>query len=264
MYPLIQIGPFALSSGGLFLLLAAIVGGWLTARIAQSRGDARFVSHAESCYYAALLGAAIGGRLWYGLFHPELYGPHPGLYFAPRVEAFAWPGALLGGLATGWLWTRWRGAPFLPLADAIALALPISLIIGSIGLLLSGEAFGAPTSLPWAIDLFGATRHPTQIYLMLAALIMLIILRRLATQRLPDGTLLMALLGLQGITMLLIEAWRGDSLLLPGGIRAAQIAGLVLIVTALLWARRQPMTHAQPSSAHESGVTLEAAPFNDS
>ncbi len=264
MYPLIEIGPFALSSGGLFLLLAAIVGGWLTTRIAQSRGDARFVSHAESCYYTALLGATIGGRLWYGLFHPELYGLHPGLYFALRVEAFAWPGALLGGLATGWLWTRWRGAPFLPLADAIALALPISLIIGSIGLLLSGEAFGTPTSLPWAIDLFGTTRHPTQIYLMLAGLLSLIILHWLSTKPLPDGALLMALLGLQGITMLVIEAWRGDSLLLPGGIRAAQIAGLTLMIAALLWARRHVMTHPQPAPTHESYATVEITPFNDS
>ena len=39
-----------------------------------------------------------------------------------------------------------------------------------LGLLLSGEAFGAPTSLPWGVPLFGAVRHPTQIYLALAAL----------------------------------------------------------------------------------------------
>ncbi len=35
--------------------------------------------------------------------------------------------------------------------------------------LASGDAFGAPSSLPWAIELWGAARHPVQIYEAVAA-----------------------------------------------------------------------------------------------
>jgi hypothetical protein len=63
---------------------------------------------------------------------------------------------------------------------------------------------------------------------------------------------------------LMIEAWRGDSLLLPGGIRAAQVAGLMLIIAALLGARRHAMTHTRSLLTHEPLATTQAAPLNDS
>ena len=43
----------------------------------------------------------------------------------------------------------------------------------------------------------------------------------------------------EGITLLLVEALRADSLLLPGGVRAGQVFGLALVLLALLWLRRQ-------------------------
>lgn len=43
-----------------------------------------------------------------------------------------------------------------------------------------------------------------------------------------------------------IEALRADSLLLPGGIRAAQVFGLVLLLSALHWMSR-----------HRSGIMAE-------
>ena len=107
------------------------------------------------------------------------------------------------------------------------------------GLLLSGEAFGVPTDLPWGITLFGATRHPTQLYFALAALLSLGVLWRVARRRPLRGTLTAAYLGLQGMTLLLVEALRADSLLLPAGVRAGQVFGLVLVLLALIWMRRQ-------------------------
>lgn len=50
------------------------------------------------------------------------------------------------------------------------------------------------------IALFGATRHPTQIYL-----------------------------ALQGLTLLPVETLRADSVLLPYGVRFTQVVGLLLI-----------------------------------
>jgi hypothetical protein len=44
------------------------------------------------------------------------------------------------------------------------------------------------------------------------------------------------------MTSLLIEALRADSLVLPGGIRAAQVFGLALLLYALSWAQRHSAT----------------------
>jgi phosphatidylglycerol---prolipoprotein diacylglyceryl transferase len=256
MYLLIQIGPLRLSSGGLLLLLSIILGGWLIARIAQARGGAQLARQADSCFYPVLIGAVAGARLWYGLFNPDLYGRNPGLFFALRVSDFAWPGALLGGLLVGLVWCRRNGFDALNLADSAALALPVVQALASVGLLLSGEAFGVPTNLPWGVVLFGAVRHPTQLYFALAALGSLLIVWRLSRRLLAVGALWVAYLGLQGLTSLLIEALRADSLVLSGGIRSAQVFGLALLLYALSWMQRYSET-ARPLQAERSEPTLQ-------
>jgi phosphatidylglycerol---prolipoprotein diacylglyceryl transferase len=256
MYPLVQIGPLRLSSGGLLLLLAIILGGWLMTRIAQARGRAQLARQADSCFYPVLIGAVVGARLWYGLFNLDLYGRNPGLFLALRMSDFAWPGALLGGLLAGYLWCRRNGFDALRLADSAALTLPVVQAIASVGLLLSGEAFGIPTSLPWGVSLFGAVRHPTQLYFALAALGSLLIVWRLSQRPLPVGALWVAYLGLLGLSSLLIEALRADSLVLPGGIRSAQVFGLALLLYALSWAQRHNGT-SQRVRAETSEPTLQ-------
>jgi prolipoprotein diacylglyceryltransferase len=218
--------------------LSIILGGWLIARVAQARGGAQLARQADHCFYPVLIGALIGARLWYGLFNLDLYGLNPALFVALRVSDFAWPGALLGGVLAGSVWCRRNGFDHLTLADSAALTLPAVQAIASLGLLLSGEAFGVPTSVPWGVPLFGAVRHPTQIYFVLAALCSLLVLCWLRQKRLADGALGVAYLGLQGLTSLLIDALRADSLVLPGGFRAAQVFGLGLLLYALRWAQR--------------------------
>jgi phosphatidylglycerol:prolipoprotein diacylglycerol transferase len=234
VYPLIELGPLRLSSGGLLLLLSVLVMQWLLVRTARVRSGAALAEQAERCVYPALLGAVIGARLWYGAFNWSLYRQTPSLLVALRVGEFAWPGALIGGALVGALWCRWRKIDPLELADCATLALPPAQALASIGLLLSGEAFGVPTDLPWGISLFGATRHPTQLYLALAALLSFGLLRRVTNRRPPHGTLTAAYLGLQGMTLLLVEALRADSLLLPAGVRAGQVFGLALVLLVLL------------------------------
>jgi len=256
MYPLVQIGPLRLNSGGLLLLLSIILGGWLIARVAHAHGGAPLARQADSCFYPVLIVAVIGARLWYGLFNLDLYGRSPGLFLALRVSDFAWPGALLGGLLAGYVWCRRNGFDALRLADSAALTLPAVQAIASVGLLLSGEAFGVSTSLPWGVPLFGAVRHPTQIYFALAALSSLLLLWRLSRRLLPLGALWVSYLGLQGLSSLLIEALRADSLVLPAGIRSAQLFGLALLLYSLSWAQRHSGT-AQSVRAETSEPTLQ-------
>ncbi|GAC1359394.1 MAG: hypothetical protein NVSMB42_18630 [Herpetosiphon sp.] len=252
MYPLVHIGPLRLSSGGLFLLLAFILANWLATRVARARGGAQQEAQVVASFYPVLLGLLIGGRLWYGIFNWDVYSRTPALFWALQFSGFAWTGALLGGLGTGYLWCRLRRFDALALGDSVALALPVSHVVGDVGLLLSGETFGLPTALPWGIPLFGTLRHPTQIYLMLAAIGTLIVLIAVARRTPPSGTLLMVYLGLQGLTMLLVEALRADSLVLPGGLRVAQIVGLGLILLSSVWLRHHPVQpRADPPVPHQ-------------
>ncbi len=233
MYPLVRIGPLNLSSGGLLLLLGLFAGAALAERAARRRSGDALAEQLSWLTLPTLAGAALGGRLWYGLLNWDLYSANPQLFLAPRIADLAWPGALLGGMLAGWLCCRWRRFPAAEVADAAALGLPVAHAIACVGLLLSGEAFGVPTTLPWAIPLFGAERHPTQLSLALAALLSAAVLRARARAERPAGVLFTAYLGLQGLTLLVLEPLRADSLLLPFGVRSAQVVGLGLLLAAL-------------------------------
>jgi phosphatidylglycerol:prolipoprotein diacylglycerol transferase len=172
MHPIIELGPLNLGSGALLLVIAVVIGHTQFERIARKRGDDELEQRARRCAPFALLGAAIGARLWYGLFNWDMYSQSPGLFLALRLGDLAWPGALIGGALAGYAYLRLRrmAEATAPLADAAALALPPVQAVAALGLLLSGEALGAPTDAPWALPLFGVPRHPVPLYYLLAAL----------------------------------------------------------------------------------------------
>lgn len=235
MYPLVQLGPFRLSSGGLVLLLALWLCHWLFVRTARRRSGTGLAEQADRAFFAGLIGAVIGGRIWYGLFNWDMYGQTPALFWALRVSDWVWPGALLGGALTAALWCHWRRADMVLLADTLALPLLLAQALASVGLLLSGEAFGVATNLPWAVPLFGTMRHPTQIYYALAALASAVIVRRVVQNEPQRGALTAWYFLLEGFALLLIEALRAESLVLLGGIRVTQLVGLGFILLALRW-----------------------------
>jgi prolipoprotein diacylglyceryltransferase len=126
VYPIIELGPLNLGSGALLLVIAVFIGHTQFERIAHKRGGDELEQRARRCAPFALLGAAVGARLWYGLFNWDMYSQSPGLFLALRLGDLAWPGALIGGALAGYAYLRLRrlDAATAPLADAAALALP--------------------------------------------------------------------------------------------------------------------------------------------
>jgi phosphatidylglycerol:prolipoprotein diacylglycerol transferase len=85
--------------------------------------------------------------------------------------------------------------------DILVLSVPIPIIIGRIGCLLTGCCFGKPTNMPWGIifplnnrimkleHLTGASLHPTQIYEIINGIFCLIILLLVKNKKPKDGVL---------------------------------------------------------------------------
>lgn len=107
------------------------------------------------------------------------------------------------------------------------------------------------TSLPWGIELWGAIRHPTQVYEIILALAILLILgwqaKQMAQQQ-NDGVLFLLFVTFTAGAQLFVEGFRGDSTLLPGGFRAGQVLAWFVLFAAL-WGQRQL---ARPSTAPDS------------
>ena len=99
--------------------------------------------------------------------------------------------------------------------------------------LAAGTAFGNPTDLPWGIELWNATRHPTQIYELIAALIIFGLLW-FRKSDLSPGILFLNFVALSAGVSLFLEAFRGDSRLIFGEFRLAQIVAWVVLTVGLI------------------------------
>jgi phosphatidylglycerol:prolipoprotein diacylglycerol transferase len=227
MYPLLELGLLNLATGGLTLLLAAY---WWSQRFERRAAHPA----AADAAIAALVAAVLVGRLAFGLTHWSLYGADPALFLALRIAEFWWPAAYGAALLAIVLVARWRGAAPAALLDAAALALPWPQALASLGLLLSGDAPGQPTSLPWAVPMLGALRHPLGAYLALSALALAAALGWLARRQPPPGRLAAVATFGQGVLLLLWEPLNAAALTTVAGVHVVQLAGLGLIIGAML------------------------------
>jgi phosphatidylglycerol---prolipoprotein diacylglyceryl transferase len=234
MLPVLQIGPLALQLPGLLFLLSLWLGLSLAERFAPRRGVSAGVLY--NLVFAALLAGAAGARLSYILQYPEVFAANPrsALSLNPGLLD-PWGGAAGAILALLILGQHYQ-LGFWPTLDALT---PLFAVL-AIGLALtnfsSGAGFGSPTNLPWGIELWGARRHPTQIYEALAALIILVLLwpGRPGIQSWPSGKYFLTFVLLSALARLVLEAFRGDSRLVFGGLRLAQALAW-LVMAAALW-----------------------------
>lgn len=238
MLPILQIGPLALQTPGLILLIGIWVGLWLTERGAHHSGVKP--SHLYNLTLIALLSGLVGGRLFYVLFYPSAFTASPRSLFSPSPSLFDPWGAIMTGLVAALLYGSRKKLPLWSTLDALTPGLAFVAIAVSASNLASGNAFGSPTQVPWAIELWGTQRHPSQVYEALAALgiLFIVLLRQRSSRNQLSGMVFLVFIALSASARLFLEAFRGDSLLLPNGWRVAQISAW-LILAACLWLIQQ-------------------------
>lgn len=254
MFPLLQLGSVAVQVPGLILL----AGLWIGLNVAE-REAARQKRPSDIVYglvMAAIIGGVFGARLWYVGRYLDTYLADPlGIIALDTNTLDATAGLLIGLLAAAAYGFR-KKLPLRPTLDILTPGLAVFAISLGLAHLASGDAFGAPTSLPWAIELWDARRHPTQIYeMVLATAVFLLIWRTRKSSPFP-GFLFLAFAALTAVSRLFLEAFRGDSVLVAGGIRQAQLAALLVLLTAL-WLMRQwfpPVSHTRHNQIRPNGV----------
>ncbi len=231
MFPLLQLGPVALQVPGLILLISL----WFGLNIVEKEAERRKLSP-ETMYglvVFGLFGGIIGGRLWYVGRYLDAYLDDPlGIISlnANTIDPLA--GAIIG-LVLAVLYGYRKKLPLRPTLDTLTPGIAFFAIGVGVSHLASGNAFGAPTELPWAIYLWDANRHPTQIYEILLAAVIFAVIWVIRKEALYSGFLFLAWLAMTAASRLFLEAFRGDSTIVAGGIREAQLAALVVLLASL-------------------------------
>lgn len=240
MLPFFRLGPFLLQ-----LPVLALLGGvWVGSSLAEKEAT-RLKLNAADIYnliFYGLVAGIVGARLAYAARYLSAYLANP-LGLLALTPATLYPNiGLIIGIAVAALFGWRKHLPLRPTLDALAPGLAAFMVALGMAHFLSGDAFGAPTRLPWAIYLWDEYRHPAQIYETLAALVVFVIVwkRRLSV---GEGLNFLLVVALSAAARIFLEAFRGDSVIWVGGFRAAQVVGVVVLAAAL-WLIR---AWAQPS-----------------
>jgi len=224
----ITLGPLTIHAYALCILAGIAAALWLTNRRWKAKGGPEGVVW-DIVIWAIPFGI-VGGRLYHIFSSPDAY-------FGPGFDGtgdltLAWQiwrgglgiwGAVALGAVGAWIGCRRAGVRLSAFADAVAPGVLLAQAIGRWGNWFNQELFGAPTTLPWGLQIdatspnfpasvaAGTLFHPTFLYECLWNLfgvaLLLLIDRRF---RLRHGAMLWAYVAYYTIGRVWIEALRID------------------------------------------------------
>jgi len=246
---LFSVGSLTISWHGLLIalaILAALISTVLWARVTETE-----VEHVYSTAFWAVLGGIVGARLFHVLDRWDYYFPHNMLGAVKLWDGgLSLYGAILGGLFFGALYARLRGFRVGHLANITAPGVLIAQMIGRVGCLINGDAYGTPSGLPWAVlythPNAAATAgpwelgrlvagHPVPIYEIIWDLFVLALLFLLWGRLRRDWTLFLTYISLYSFGRFFLSFLRdeqGEQAIL-GPLHLAHIISLLVIVIAV-------------------------------
>lgn len=206
-----------------------ILAGIILALILTQKRFVSFGGHADAVWDIAIWAipfGIIGGRLYHVVSSPDAYfGPEGDLARIPQI----WQGGLgiWGAIALGavgaWIGARRAGVRLSAFADAAAPGVLLAQAVGRLGNWFNQELFGAPTTLPWGLEIDadnvnfppdqdpGTLFHPTFLYELLWNLVGVALLLLLARKfRLRGGRMFWLYAAYYTLGRVWIEALRVD------------------------------------------------------
>ena len=233
MLPTLTVGPFAIPVAPMTILIGLWVGLTFAERNAPRYGVN--ANHLYNLVFIALVAGVVGARLAYVARYPEIFASSPISALSTNPDLLDPWGGIAVGLIVALIYGQRKKIAILPLLDALTPGLALLWVAFGFSHLASGSAFGMPTNLPWGIELWGAIRQPAQVYEIIAALIILGVVwpGSTITNEQPSGGAFLIFLACTAGARLILEAFRGDSTILVGGFRSAQIIAWLILAISL-------------------------------
>jgi prolipoprotein diacylglyceryltransferase len=234
MLPVLQIGPLALQTPGLILL----AGMWIGLNVAERYARLRNVDPSQlyNLVFTILISGVIGARFGYAAIYAQSFMANPASLLSLNPGLLDLWSGLAASTILGIIFVRRKKMHFWGVVDALVPLLAILQIAIGLANLASGDGYGEPTTLPWAFNLWGTARHPSQLYEIIAGVAILWLTwpsRRLG-QLVPVGATFLWFLAASAGAKLFLEGFRGDSYFLPGGIRGAQVFAWGILALSLI------------------------------
>jgi phosphatidylglycerol:prolipoprotein diacylglycerol transferase len=209
MYPeLFRIGDFSVSTFGLMMALAFLIGTWITAR--RMREEGLDPELATSLLLYVMIGGIAGSKLYFAV-DVSLREDRPFTELLFARDGITWYGGLIAATLVGAVGCRRHGIRVKTFADCTAVAGAVGQALGRIGCFLVGDDYGSPSDVPWAVSFpqgsppTSAPVHPTQLYEIAWLLPVAVFLW---SRRRRSPFLFGEYIALGGLGRIVIEAWR--------------------------------------------------------
>ena len=247
--------PLAVRWYGVIIMGGAIVAAWIATRRASRRSIDP--EHIWNLLLIGLVVSIVTARLWYVAFEWPRFAGKPFLMIInPASGGIAIHGALLGALATAFVYARANRMSFAQLVDICIPTFMLAQSIGRWGNFFNQEAYGRPTQLGFGVLIDAEHRwppyndmqlyppatlfHATFLYESLWNITgfgLLLLIERRLRDWLKPGDLFFFYAIWYGVGRFWIEALRTDSLCTNGiggscadALRTAQIVSLLLVM----------------------------------
>ena len=246
MFPYLRLGPFLLQMP----LLALFAGFWIGNTFVE-REAVRLGLNKEKINNLigyGLFGGVLGARLVYAAQYASVYLANPFGLFSLSTSTLSPLGGFLIGIAAAAAYGYRHKLPLRKTLDALTPGLSFFMIAIGASHLLSGNAYGSPTRVPWAMYVWSEYRHPSQFYeIFLALIIFTVVLPKIISADAP-GVRFVQFVALTATARVFLEAFRGDSILWLDGYRAAQVIGLAILIICIVVLRQWERIQQNESS----------------
>lgn len=251
-------GTFVLGSYATFYLLAWLVAPAIAVRFAARRGIPW--RQAAVVYYGAVACGVVGARVLDLFVAGGFYSAVPSRAWALGLQGYSLYGGLAAASLAAIVLAPVVRAPLWRLADASIPGIATGIVLMRTGCFLRGCCFGEPTTLPWGVTypmgsqpwshqvvsggvqlasaLAGEMRpvHPTQIYELLAAVVLGALALLLLKLGPPDGVAFLAFAADFTMFRMLNGFMRArvEGITAPGWFYPVLYSGLTIVFVALI------------------------------
>jgi phosphatidylglycerol:prolipoprotein diacylglycerol transferase len=252
-----MVGPLAMPTYGILLVLGMLAGLWIVTRQARKAGLVPETITDMAVY--AIIAGLIGAKVLLLIVEWPFYSRNPRELLSLFQSGGVFYGGLLGAIPVAFWYARRHQLDGWKTADVLAPGVAVGQAIGRMGCFMAGCCYGKPTSVPWAVtftDVFANRNvgtpldtplHPTQIYESLACFLIMGILLWMAPRKRFHGQVVLAYVVLYAVARFVVEMYRGDAIrgfVFGGRLSTSQFIALLMVAAAALvlpylWRRKR-------------------------